>query len=614
MTSSGSGNFVPLPFFFDEDPNKEKKKPSFPTSVDNHLGQPLFNEPIDKGVESVNHVRQSFEPQYMAGNTFPTVTESFPRRKSSFEVPSCPPSQFQPSQPTFTSSSAPWETQSPSMPASLTLESPLKSEPSTLSNSGPFYNPHFNENVKFDQISSIIEPSKEPSSDVFGKPPTSFDQIEPSQDLAFKFQFPAFNPPVEPESVARPPWMSEMDKSATSSVEVSRTPWQSLEPSASSTSSWQPPQMTPRKNSSDSQRSIHLPPTSLPTPLDGIEETLSNKSFASSFVIEGGKACFRCSKNNEVGANFCSRCGAQIGSPIESPSSSQICSSFESHTSTVVQEQFSKLSIGEHTFPTPTSTTTSFQQDFSAPVSFQHQAPTASQPASPKDSKRVYPVFNFGFGGSFVLTFPTLQTRYTPSGQPINSFRPSVMYTGDVSSLPNARYAINDTFLDIADGAPLLEMVGKPKELAQIISRLKSSSSDVAERLTLTLFELLLQHGKHTDNPKMLDEIKNILESNNMTTMQATAGNEAIIPELEARLRNGDREGAFEMAVSNEMWSHAFILGRLLSPMAFQKAVDTFTQQTYPSGHPIRLVYLMLTGQPHIIGTLMSASIFSTSS
>lgn len=490
-------------------------------------------------------------------------------------------------------------------------------------------------------------PSAQPSQPFVPEVPIKQD-FAPSFDISRPSQVP--EAPKQSE-----PWAPSSTFAQPSLMEPSKEPWAQSHQSVESTFtskvpepsqvSWQTPMPgAPRRSSIDSQHSnppivtfntsVSAPPSVLLPPyhhgLDALEETLSTRSFTnSSFVIEGGKACDRCAKQNELTANFCCRCGAQIGSPIESPSDSGV---FSVDSSAPVFEQMARLSISERAFEQQTVTQTSPYQpgayqpstyqstyqpskQFHQPSSYQPQQQTQFVPqaavVSPTKAApptRVHPVMTFGFGGSFVMTFPTLQTRYNPNGQPINSYRPSMLYKGDLEMLPQAKTKMCEAIMAIDNGAPLLEKAQKPKELSALISKLKSSAVSSGDKLLFGLFELILKsNGKPLDNPHALENLKELLadalssEHQQQSSLQSSHGSFGL-NEVGQKVISGDIVGASESAMSHQLWSHALLLGQFAGPQHYQKVVAQFVQQDFPPSHPVRLVYLMLSGQGQLIG------------
>lgn len=546
---------------------------------------------------------------------------------------------------------------------------PAQFEPSILQES------LFSSTFSMPESSGFIETAPVSSFD-FGQPPRHQTPVPRAPEPEFKAE-PAFAfASVETEAFAKvkeelPPWLASTPyASSGANVPVPLLPQQTINPPAPSPhAAWQPgvppqqqsfqapqyqpQQQAPRRGSGDSQRSQgqyrpHQPP------LDILEESLSVRSFGStSFVVEGSKTCPRCSQLNESLANYCGRCGLGIQSPIESPTSSQVCSTVSPVTTTspqadgALENQMGRLSLstapaGQLAPPTgpyfgaqqpnqwqpdepqfspqppagPCSGAQQLNQRQPDEPQFnpqpgarsQDQAPPHQQHHhSPPSEKRVFPVMSFGFGGAFVMTFPSRQTRYAPTGQAIDSYRPSLVYTGDVTMLAEARSKLTENIFAFHGGAPFLEKAAKPKELLAALDKMKGAAES-SEKPLIGLFELLMQnHGKLSEDPKLVEHLQALLAGNlsasplepNQHMVQCDMRG---LQEVQRCLLLGDRAGACRAAMAAGLWSHAILLSHLAGPQLHQQVLAEFAQQDFPAGHPVRLMYLLLAGQLAMMG------------
>jgi hypothetical protein len=357
------------------------------------------------------------------------------------------------------------------------------------------------------------------------------------------------------------------------------------------------------------------------------EKTLSVQSSLTTtsegFVIpqvEGQKACPRCAKQNELHANFCCRCGAQIGSPVFSPGSS-----FE-YGEDALAGKMNELNIASSTTGTPSKTGTSEELPFAKPFSDHHlpattpsssfapstflaaapvaAAMTSTQAAAPVTEKRVYPVFSFGFGGVYTATFPVLQTRYNPNGQPIHSYRPSVMYHGDgLDSIPFVKKSVVDLITKVDGGLPFY---GKPpKSLVNVISHFQINDE---RHVFVKLFEILLNCQGRIDQPDAIAKIVDLVlthfpssvafESNEVPVVD----NPKAVSEFSRLLLQGDKVAACEYAITNRLWSHALLLSSQTNPSLHEQTISAFAKHEFPAGHPIRLLYLIFANEWSSIG------------
>lgn len=661
-----SSNFVPLPFFVDESGGEDKTKKNDLNGPFGSAAPVAFNPATSFGGSCLSSEppKQLAEP---SSTQLPTdfFSSSFTASSTYFTAPSniaaaataAPVSSF-----TFNEfgSSAVNAVNVPAVePAQAPNTNFNSAEPVHRSNEPQAPKGFTGFNPQPSTVQPVVTgwPPVQPSQHFVPEAPRQQD-LSPSFDTSRPSQVP--DAPKQSE-----PWAPSSTFARASVSEPSKEPWaqnQGIETSTFASKvpepsqvSWQTPMPSAlRRSSIDSQHSnppnvtfntsVSAPPSIALPPyhhgLDALEETLSTRSFTnSSFVIEGGKACDRCSKQNELTANFCCRCGAQIGSPIESPSDSGV---FSVDSSAPVFEQMARLSISERTFEQQTQTfaqphlgafqpsahqSSTYQsnpyEQVSQPTTYQPQqqsqfAPQTAvvSPTKPAAPSRVHPVMAFGFGGSFVMTFPTLQTRYNPNGQPINSYRPSMVYKGDLEMLPQAKAKMCEAILAIDNGAPLLEKAQKPKELSALITKLKSSAVSSGDRLLFGLFESILKSsGKPLDNPHVLDNLKEMLADSlsseqQQSSLQSSHDSHGSfgLNEVGQKVVSGDIVGASEFAISHQLWSHALLLGQFAGPQHYQKVVAQFVQQDFPPSHPVRLVYLMLSGQSQLIGIPSSCS------
>lgn len=438
------------------------------------------------------------------------------------------------------------------------------------------------------------------------------------------FTMPSQPPSSQPSFMAQPPpskmpWEAPVVPAGDDHPAPWSAPSVAVNPATPGTVSWAAPP-TPsgqRRLSQDSQPSSSLP---VPSGLDPLTETLSVRSFTNLSLDGQGKACERCGKMNESLANFCCRCGAQVASPVESPADSQV---FSVDSSALLPEQMQRLSLTESKPWTaaPVTELNGHGQFVPQPqfadqghgqgpfATFTAAAPLAvasavvSSPISPLPSstgdRKPHPVFCFGLGGGFVMTFPSLQTRYNPTGQPISSYRPGMVYCGPLPSLPEARARLTESLTAVHEGAPLLELASRPKELSALLQRLRQTAS-TDEALLYGLFDLLLQFNGRVplDNPKALEQLRSLLAPfNGANEISVPQQSPASLSSLSDAVLSGNLEGALQTALETGLWSHAMVLGHALGAPQLHRAVSAFVGAELPPCHPLRLAYLQLSGQ-----------------
>lgn len=317
---------------------------------------------------------------------------------------------------------------------------------------------------------------------------------------------------------------------------------------------------------------------------------------------------------NDALANFCSRCGAQVASPVESPSDSQV---FSVDSTALLPEQMQRLSLTEAVAKPwsngPVSSFTPEPAAFpgampSAAVSMTAAAAVASNrspssaPVAPLGDRKPHPVFCFGLGGAFALTFPSLQTRYNPAGQPINSFRPGMVYCGAVPGLSEARSRLTESLTCLNEGAPLLELASRPKDLMALLQRLRATAGPEEGSLLYGLFGLMLQYNDRIplDNPKALEQLRALLKpfmTPSASVPTSSTPSTASLGALCEAVTAGSLDSALQGALEAGLWSHALVLGQALGAPHLQQAVSAFVKAGLPPCHPLRLAYLQLSGQ-----------------
>jgi hypothetical protein len=139
------------------------------------------------------------------------------------------------------------------------------------------------------------------------------------------------------------------------------------------------------------------------------------------------------------------------------------------------------------------------------------------------------------------------------------------------------------------EGAPLLELANRPKELTALLQRLRQTANS-EEALLYGLFDLLLQFNGRIplDNSKALEQLRSL-----------SAVSEAVLA--------GNLEMALQGALDTSLWSHAMVLGHALGAPQLHRAITAFVGAELPPCHPLRLTYLQLSGQSSAIGTLLSS-------
>lgn len=66
------------------------------------------------------------------------------------------------------------------------------------------------------------------------------------------------------------------------------------------------------------------------------------------------------------------------------------------------------------------------------------------------------------------------------------------------------------------------------------------------------------------------------------------------LSQIQECLLFGKLEGAYKTALDSQMWPHALLLSRLLSPDTFLTTIVQFVTNTLPEGSPLRTFYLLL--------------------
>ncbi|KAI8983772.1 Sec23-binding domain of Sec16-domain-containing protein [Pilobolus umbonatus] len=261
----------------------------------------------------------------------------------------------------------------------------------------------------------------------------------------------------------------------------------------------------------------------------------------------------------------------------------------------------------------------------------QDQTQTYQPPSQHKDiltRARGCPLISFGFGGKIITTFPRSVTNYYSS---INKSQPGpIKITSLKSILPSTTPFPGPVLFDSK-----MSTKQKKKEviryLAQKISDSEITLSSIpvdsthhtslqSNILLLKILRVLMENEGHiNDKGKMDSAILDILrpaqlKEDDLFTLpaQTTDPSDMILSKMESILLQGNRQGAVDYAMQEDLWSHALIISSCVDKDLWQKVVSQFVQRemnatpemklnrhyNHIAGHnqPLRVLYSLFSG------------------
>lgn len=236
----------------------------------------------------------------------------------------------------------------------------------------------------------------------------------------------------------------------------------------------------------------------------------------------------------------------------------------------------------------------------------QQQQPTVD----PLGRARGCPIVTFGFGGKMLVTFPRTVTNYyqstvKPQPGPIkikhlkDLVRPStVQFPGPLlfDSKVGTKQKKKDVVAYIVTKVDEFEKL-KATYLVNSVEAHQLQSKILLWQLMKAMIET---DGHINDKDKMDNAILQVLRppvntveeeshfslpayNNNSNNMQSSADDEdlsdQILSKIEQFLMNGDRKGAVEYAIQEDLWAHALIISSCVDKELWQKVITNFVDR-----------------------------------
>eukprot|EP00029_Vermamoeba_vermiformis_P004110 TRINITY_DN1463_c0_g4_i1.p1 TRINITY_DN1463_c0_g4~~TRINITY_DN1463_c0_g4_i1.p1 ORF type:complete len:1658 (-),score=452.80 TRINITY_DN1463_c0_g4_i1:8-4981(-) len=242
--------------------------------------------------------------------------------------------------------------------------------------------------------------------------------------------------------------------------------------------------------------------------------------------------------------------------------------------------------------------------------------------------RKPHPLVSFGFGGKVVVMFPTIKFK-------INVVMPGQFQPeNEEPEKAPGHIQIHSMQRLLASTNVVAEINNFPGPLNH---KVKSSivSKFIADRVNEVMRSR--EFDIHSEGVKMLWEFLKILVNNNgvlsspqgdstqaekdihsllMTEQDATwvtkiQSSNFLLPtstktdleirqalsEMQDLLIRGKKEEALRLALDAQLWPHAMLISRTMSPEAFAQTVSQFACSSLPEGSPLRTLYLLLVGR-----------------
>jgi hypothetical protein len=288
---------------------------------------------------------------------------------------------------------------------------------------------------------------------------------------------------------------------------------------------------------------------------------------------------------------------------------------------------------------TPTSTQeTSWTYSLQSPVATSSEPKTTRLPAantaptpsltspsvlvSPVDRalRKSHPIVCFGFGGKLITMFP--REKFNVVSEVQLTFQTETPKAPGRINIHNvARLLANTPFvLALSEfPGPLTNKTKQATVTKYITSRIDKDSDSNSEdsRLLWSLLKILVENFGHLSTSSNISEIggveeeihKLLLSGRDSSWIQNLSMLIAPTPaksELEMRqalvqiqdlLLWGKKDEAYKMALESQLWPHALLIARLISPETFATAIVQFVTNSLPDGSPLRTLYLLLAGK-----------------
>ncbi|KAI9363542.1 Sec23-binding domain of Sec16-domain-containing protein [Pilaira anomala] len=287
-----------------------------------------------------------------------------------------------------------------------------------------------------------------------------------------------------------------------------------------------------------------------------------------------------CNGENKPKSKFCEECGRPLGAI--SRSATPASNSTNTPYNNLQQQQ---------------------QQQQQPRQQYEPQQPTVD----PLGRARGCPIVTFGFGGKMLVTFPRAVTNYyssTVKPQPgpikvkyLKNVIPkhSIPFVGPV--LFDSKVSVKQKKKDVAHFmSQMMDRFEKEKEMVSGDSLVYHQIE--AKILLWKLVKVMVEtEGTVNDKDKMDHAILQVLrpvvseveESNftipsypvntNNTTQEDLDVSDHMLSKIEHFLLNGDRKGAVEFAVQEDLWAHALIISSCVDKELWQRVITNFVDR-----------------------------------
>lgn len=279
-------------------------------------------------------------------------------------------------------------------------------------------------------------------------------------------------------------------------------------------------------------------------------------------------SCVRCGKKNEIDCNFCGKCGLQI---------------------------HKKVSIVE---------------------------PEAEENLSPEVSRNIKyhykrPVFCFGPRGNMIDSSDSISNVNLYLGNCFASFSSPSKSVRNVSKFQLSALSEFRESLTLLRKCKIIatelpktwgEKELKSSEWCQVDSILKDIAIMIANKTSFTLDEPLRNNLREYFagiSPKDLGSIKMLATQDNVSYLRGE------IDQIFHLLVIGKTMEACELSIKFNYWDHALIIAKTLDISFYETVMNRFLDSRFASGHPLRILYLIMTNNENSACKLPNSFIIS---
>ncbi|KAI7889419.1 Sec23-binding domain of Sec16-domain-containing protein [Mucor mucedo] len=296
-----------------------------------------------------------------------------------------------------------------------------------------------------------------------------------------------------------------------------------------------------------------------------------------------------CNGENKPKSKFCEECGRPLGAISRSATPASTTNTMTPSLAPLTKA-FSQQQIGDYNYYPHQKDETMY-----------HYQP--AQPAvDPLGRARGCPIVTFGFGGKMLVTFPRTVTNYyssTVKPQPgpikikhLKTMIPKPAFPGPI--LGDSKVGTKQKKKDVAVFMTHMLNTFENHKQGMAVGSLDYEQLQ-AKILLWQLVKVLVEtEGSINDKDKMDQAILQVLrpthveEETNFTIPSYPANtpedadadlSDHMLSKIEHFLLNGDRKGAVDFAVQEDLWAHALIISSCVDKDLWQRVITNFVDR-----------------------------------